>query len=49
MTNWIDSVGPTRVGLLLALAISLVVLIVLARRSTTEDDDRSSDRTAGKT
>ncbi len=32
MTDWIDSVGPTRVGLVLALAIALVVLIVLARK-----------------
>lgn len=32
LTNWIDSVGPTRVGLLLALAIAVTVLVVLLRR-----------------
>jgi hypothetical protein len=49
MTDWIDSVGPTRVGLLLALAIALVVLIVVARRGSETTEDRPSDHTAGKT
>jgi cytochrome c-type biogenesis protein len=32
MTDWIDSVGPVRVGLLLALAIAVVVLVAVTRR-----------------
>ena len=31
MTDWIDQVGPVRIGLVLALVIALVVLITLAR------------------
>jgi len=48
MTDWIASVGPTRVGLLLALAIALVVLVVLARRGGEPADEPRSDHTAGK-
>ncbi|HEY6530721.1 MAG TPA: cytochrome c biogenesis CcdA family protein [Acidimicrobiales bacterium] len=36
MSRWIESVGPVRVGLVLALAIALAVLIVLARRNSAE-------------
>jgi cytochrome c biogenesis protein CcdA len=34
MTRWVNSVGPERLGLVLALAIALVVLVVLARRES---------------
>ena len=46
MTDWIDTVGPTRVGLVLALAIALVVLIVLARREAIAHR-READQAAG--
>jgi cytochrome c-type biogenesis protein len=48
MTDWIDSVGPTRVGLVLALAIALVVMSVAARREVRSGTKRPSDRTADK-
>jgi cytochrome c-type biogenesis protein len=48
MTDWIESVGPTRVGLLLALAIALVVLIVAARREVRSDHEQPSNPTADK-
>lgn len=45
MTDWIVSVGPTRIGLLLALAIALVVLVVLARRGSGPTDAPGADLT----
>jgi hypothetical protein len=42
MTTWVESVGPVRLGLVLALAIALVVLIVLARRDGTEPDESTT-------
>ncbi len=47
MSDWIDSVGPTRIGLLLATAIALTVFIVLARRGTEPRDDTRTGHTAG--
>ena len=55
MTDWIDSVRPERIGLVLALAIALVVLITLARREITagsdsgSGDDHPADRSVEKT
>ena len=49
MITWIESVGPIQIGLVLALAIALVVLVVLARRESRAADDRPAGRTAGKT
>jgi cytochrome c-type biogenesis protein len=40
MTDWVESVGPVRIGLVLALLIALAVLVVLARR----DPDRTEPR-----
>lgn len=60
MTDWINSVGPERIGLVLALAIALVVLIVLARKEAIAhrheanegagpaEGSDHTDRTAGK-
>ncbi len=49
MITWIESVGPIQIGLVLALAIALVVLVVLARRESRSAGDRPAGRTAGKT
>jgi cytochrome c-type biogenesis protein len=46
MTNWVESVGPVRLGLVLALAIALVVLIVLARRPADDDTEPGESRPA---
>jgi hypothetical protein len=50
MTDWIDSVRPERIGLVLALAIALVVLITVARREITagSGDEQPSDRSVEK-
>jgi cytochrome c biogenesis protein CcdA len=37
ISEWINDVGPTRLGLLLALVIALTVLIALALKARTED------------
>lgn len=37
ITSWIDSVGPTRIGLILGLVIALVVFVALANRARTDD------------
>ena len=37
ISEWINEVGPTRLGLLLALVIALTVLIALALKARTED------------
>jgi protein-S-isoprenylcysteine O-methyltransferase Ste14 len=49
MTDWVESIGPVRVGLVLALVIALVVLVVLARRGPAQTDPTAAEQPADQT